>query len=115
MLLQLTRSPTFSSHTASRSGNTFSPPTITQRSDAGQGSWEEDNSDAQKCQYAVGRSTTVTRRRSSQAKKSASESVACGVRNTSVAPTSSVGNISSAAVSKLIEANWRTRSLGRSP
>ena len=51
--------------------------------------------------------------RSSSRRKCGIEAAISSGRSTRVAPAARAGQISSALVSKLIEANWRTRSPGR--
>src|SRR5438270_11040717 len=106
-LLQRVRAPTRCCHVANASRDTFSPPTITSRSEAGSWAVEQGSSEVHADQYAVGWFRTVSLSFSNTARNSAREVDTAAGRSTTVAPLNQEGKSSSAATSKLSEANCR--------
>ncbi len=102
-------------HIASRSGSMRSPPTMTSRREGGRRPARVPMSQTSSCQNAVGRSRTVTRHSSHLASSAPIDVAIAWVRRQSVAPLAKHPKISSAAVSKLSDANCRMRSSDRRP
>src|ERR1022692_1512289 len=93
VLTQRTRGPANLRHVVNAAEDAFSPPTMTIRRLFGKRSADSDSSRTSSCQYAVGRSSAVTRFSSTQRRKSPTASDASSSRTTRAPPAIHVGKI----------------------